>query len=99
MVLGYVHDLVKGKSGKNEPGQARLRRMRGRRGKDVNATHDDVTANTMFINCSATFLLSLLLYLILQNALSQHIFLCPFYLTFFPKFLSFLDPIIALTTR
>jgi len=46
MVLGYEHNLVKGKSGKHESGQVRLIQKRG---KDVNITHDNVTVNTMFI--------------------------------------------------
>ena len=47
-LIGYAHNLVKGKF-KHESGQARLIRIRGRRGKHVNVTHDDVTVNMMFI--------------------------------------------------
>ena len=49
MVLGYVHNLVKVKSGKYYSGQAQLMRKRGRRGKDVNVTHDDATVSAMFV--------------------------------------------------
>ena len=49
MFLGYVHDLVKGKPGKQESGKARLIQTRGRRGKDANVVRDDVTMNIMFV--------------------------------------------------
>ena len=47
-LIGYARNLVKGKF-KHESGQARLIRMRDRRGKYVNVTYDDVTVNMMFI--------------------------------------------------
>ena len=46
MVLGYAHNLVKGKSDNHELGKTRLRRIRGR---DVNVTCDEAMVNTMFI--------------------------------------------------
>ena len=49
MVLGYARNLVKGKSGKHESGQARLIWMRGMRGKGASVAFDDVTANKMFV--------------------------------------------------
>ena len=46
MVLGYEHNLVKGKSGKHESGQVRLIQKRG---KDENIMHNNTMVNTMFM--------------------------------------------------
>ena len=46
MVLGYGHNLVKGKSGKHESEQARLIQKQD---KDANVAHDNVMVNTIFI--------------------------------------------------
>ena len=56
MVLGYEHNLVKGKLVKHESEQVQLIRKQG---KDANVAHNNVTVNTMFMRKRPSSLSSL----------------------------------------